>query len=188
MVKKYLIVGLGNPGAEYENTRHNIGFKVLDALASASNIFFRSDRYASVAELKIKGRTFILVKPTTYMNLSGKAVRFWLEGEKIPVENLLVVTDDLALPFGTLRMRLKGSDGGHNGLKDIQLILQTTNYARLRFGIGDTFNRGQQIDYVLGQWDEQENKDLQTHINRAAEMVQSFGLAGPQNTMNKFNG
>jgi len=188
MVKKYLIVGLGNPGAEYENTRHNIGFKVLDALASASNIFFRSDRYASVAELKIKGRTFILVKPTTYMNLSGKAVRFWLEGEKIPQENLLVVTDDLALPFGTLRMRPKGSDGGHNGLKDIQNVLQATQYYRLRFGIGDTFNRGQQVDYVLGQWDEQEKKDLQSHINRAAEMVQSFGLAGPSNTMNTFNG
>lgn len=187
-MKKYLIVGLGNPGAEYENTRHNIGFKVLDALASASNIFFRTDRYASVAELKIKGRTFILVKPTTYMNLSGKAVRYWLETENIPTENLLVVTDDLALPYGTLRMRLKGSDGGHNGLKDIQAVLQSTDYTRLRFGIGDTFSRGKQIDYVLGQWDEQEKPELQNHINRAAEMVVSFGLAGPQLTMSKFNG
>ncbi len=187
-MKKYLIVGLGNPGAEYENTRHNVGFKVLDVLASASNIFFTPERYASVAEVKVKGRTFVLVKPTTYMNLSGKAVRYWLESHKLPIENLLVVTDDLALPFGTLRMRLKGSDGGHNGLKDIQNILQTTKYARLRFGIGDTFNRGQQVDYVLGTWDEQERAALQDYLNKAAEMVLSFGLAGAANTMNKFNG
>ena len=188
MVKKYLIVGLGNPGAEYENTRHNIGFKVLDALAGASNISFKSGRYASVAELKVKGRTFILVKPTTYMNLSGKAVRFWLEAENIPQENLLVVADDLALPFGTLRLRTKGSDGGHNGLKDIQLVLQSVLYSRLRFGIGDTFSRGKQIDYVLGEWDAQENAEIKTHIDRAAEMVISFGLAGPGLTMTKFNG
>lgn len=187
-MKKFLIVGLGNPGAEYENTRHNIGFTVLDALASASNIFFAPDRYANIAELKVKGRTLILAKPTTYMNLSGKAVRYWLDKHKIPLENLLVITDDLALPFGTLRMRTKGSDGGHNGLKDIQNILQTTKYARLRFGIGDTFSRGKQIDFVLGKWDQQENAEINNHINRAAEMVTSFALAGPANTMNKYNG
>lgn len=187
-MKKYLIVGLGNPGSEYENTRHNIGFKVLDALASASNIFFKSERYADVAELKVKGRTFVLVKPNTFMNLSGKAVRYWLDSHKIPQENLLVVTDDLALPYGTLRMRLKGSDGGHNGLNDIINVLQTSVFTRLRFGIGSEFSKGRQVDYVLGEWDETESKDLKKHIDRAAEMVVSFGLAGPNNTMNKFNG
>ena len=187
-MKKFLIIGLGNPGPEYQNTRHNIGFKVLDALASASNIFFTSERYAQRAELKVKGRTFVLIKPQTFMNLSGKAFRYWMEAEKVPLENTLVVTDDIALPYGTLRMRAKGSDGGHNGLKDIQNILQTTKYARLRFGIGDTFNRGQQIDFVLGHWDEQENAEIKTHIGRAAEMATSFGLAGAANTMNKYNG
>ncbi len=187
MVKKFLIIGLGNPGAEYQNTRHNIGFKVLDALVGASSTVFALERYASKATLKIKGRTFILIKPTTFMNLSGKAVRFWLEAEKIPIDNLLVITDDLALPFGTLRMRTKGSDGGHNGLKDIQNTLQTSKYARLRFGIGSQFGKGQQIDYVLGQWSEEEKTQLTELIEKAVEMVKSFGLAGPQITMNKFN-
>ena len=186
-MKKYLIVGLGNPGAEYENTRHNIGFNVLDALASASNISFKSDRYGDVAELKIKGRLFVLVKPSTYMNLSGKSVRYWMEATKVPLENVLVVTDDLALPYGTLRMRLKGSDGGHNGLNHVIQILQTSKFARLRFGIGNEFNRGQQIDYVLGQWSTEENEQLPKLIEKAGEMVMSFGLAGPQITMNKFN-
>ena len=187
-MKKFLIVGLGNPGAEYENTRHNIGFKVLDALASASNTFFTSERYAQKAEIKIKGRTFILIKPTTYMNLSGKAVRYWLEAEKIPLENLLVITDDLALPFETLRMRTKGSDGGHNGLNDIINTIQTSKFTRLRFGIGSEFSRGQQIDYVLGEWNEAERSKLKTLIEKAAEMATSFGLAGANITMNKYNG
>ena len=187
-MKKYLIVGLGNPGAEYENTRHNIGFKVLDALAGASNILFKSDRYADVAELKIKGRTFVLVKPSTYMNLSGKAVRYWMEATKVPQENVLVVTDDLALPYGTLRLRLKGSDGGHNGLNHIIQILQSSKFARLRFGIGSDFSRGQQIDYVLGEWSEEEREQLKALIEKATEMVKSFGLAGPAITMNQFNG
>ena len=186
-MKKYLIVGLGNPGAEYQNTRHNIGFKVLDALAGASNILFKSERYGDVAELKIKGRTFVLVKPSTFMNLSGKAVRYWMEATKVPQENLLVVTDDLALPYGTLRMRLKGSDGGHNGLSHIIQILQSSKFARLRFGIGSEFSRGHQIDFVLGQWSTEESEQLPKLIEKAGEMVKSFGLAGPSITMNQFN-
>jgi PTH1 family peptidyl-tRNA hydrolase len=187
-VKKFLIIGLGNPGPEYENTRHNIGFKVLDALAGASNIFFSSERYALRAELKTKGRSFFLIKPPTFMNLSGKAVRYWMEAEKIPLENILVVTDDIALPYGTLRMRTKGSDGGHNGLKDIIAVLGTTRFTRLRFGIGSEFAKGQQVDYVLGEWGDEEKNELAALIKTAAEMVTSFGLAGPQNTMNKYNG
>ena len=153
---KYLIVGLGNIGAEYADTRHNIGFNVLDALAGASNIAFTTDRYGAVAELRHKGRTLVLLKPSTYMNLSGKAVRYWLDREKIERENLLVVVDDIALPFGTLRMRTRGSAGGHNGLKSICELLGTEDYARIRFGIGGDFARGQQVDYVLGQWTEEE--------------------------------
>jgi PTH1 family peptidyl-tRNA hydrolase len=186
-VKKYLIAGLGNPGAEYENTRHNIGFKVLDALAGASNIFFTPDRYASVARYNFKGKTFVLIKPSTYMNLSGKAVRYWLETENIPVENLLIITDDLALPYGTLRMRTKGSDGGHNGLKSIINLLQTQQFARIRFGIGSEFSKGQQVDYVLGEWNDEEKTTLQDNIQRSAEMATSFVLAGAANTMNQFN-
>lgn len=187
-MKKFLIAGLGNPGSEYENTRHNIGFKVLDALAGASNIFFAADRYASVARFNLKGRQFILIKPTTYMNLSGKAVRYWLEQEKITQENLLVITDDLALPYGTLRMRTKGSDGGHNGLKDIIATLGNQQFARIRFGIGSEFSKGQQVDYVLGDWNETELPTLKEHIARAAEMTTSFALAGAANTMSKYNG
>jgi PTH1 family peptidyl-tRNA hydrolase len=187
-VKKFLITGLGNPGTEYENTRHNIGFKVLDALAGASNIFFASQRYAQRAEFKLKGRTFVLIKPTTFMNLTGKAVRYWMETEKVALENTLIVTDDIALPYGTLRMRTKGSDGGHNGLKDIIAVLGTTSFTRLRIGIGNEFNRGQQVDYVLGEWSVAEKGDLADVMKRAGEMVVSFGLAGPQNTMNAYNG
>lgn len=184
---KFLIAGLGNIGDEYANTRHNIGFIVLDALAGASNAFFKTDRLASVAEIKFKGRTFVLIKPSTYMNLSGKAVNYWMQAEKIPVENLLVVTDDIALPFGKLRMKGKGSDGGHNGLKSIQETLGTTDYARLRFGIGSEFSKGRQVEYVLGEWSGEERKALPERINLAADMIKSFGAIGLQLTMTNYN-
>ncbi len=184
---KYLIVGLGNIGREYEYTRHNIGFMVLDALAKASNIVFEDRRYGFVSELKIKGRSLILLKPSTYMNLSGNAVRYWLQKEKIPVENLLVVVDDIALPFGSLRLKGKGSDAGHNGLKHIQTILSTQNYARLRFGIGNDFFPGGQVDYVLSEFDEEEEKKLPERFEICGEIIKSFCLAGIQNTMNQFN-
>lgn len=184
---KFLIIGLGNVGAEYEHTRHNIGFEVLDALARASNLVFRTDRYAHVAELKHKGKTFILVKPTTFMNLSGNAVRYWMQAEKVSAENMLVITDDLALPFGTLRMRGKGSDGGHNGLKHIQETLGTDQYARLRCGIGSEFRKGQQVDYVLGKWSEEESNSLAEVIAKSAAACLSFGLIGLTRTMNSCN-
>lgn len=184
---KYLIAGLGNIGNEYADTRHNIGFKVLDALAGASNLFFTSARYADMCELRQKGRIFILIKPSTYMNLSGNAVRYWMQQEKIPVENLLVVTDDLALPYGKLRMRARGSDGGHNGLKHINEILGTPDYARLRFGISAEFSKGTQIDYVLGKWSDEENKTLKEKIDLSCQAALSFGLIGIERTMNQFN-
>lgn len=184
---KYLIVGLGNPGLKYENTRHNIGFKVLDQLAKEAGEKFTLSRHAEIATIKIKGRTLILVKPTTFMNLSGKAVQYYLQGEKIPVENLMVITDDIALPFGKLRMKLKGSDGGHNGLKDIQAILKTPEYIRLRFGVGSEFHKGQQADYVLGEWTSQEQETLGERIGVATEFVKSFVTIGPQLTMTNWN-
>jgi PTH1 family peptidyl-tRNA hydrolase len=184
---KFLIVGLGNIGSEYAETRHNIGFKVLDALAGASNLFFKTDRYGDVCELKHKGRMFILLKPSTFMNLSGNAVRYWMQQERIALENVLIVTDDLALPYGKLRLRGQGSDGGHNGLKHINQILQTTQYARLRFGISAEFSKGQQVDYVLGLWSEEELKTLKEHIDRAGKTVLSFALIGLPRTMNEIN-
>ncbi len=184
---KYLIVGLGNIGNEYANTRHNIGFITLDALARASNVVFTSDRYADRVELRHKGRTFILIKPNTFMNLSGNAVRYWLQMEKIPLENLLVITDDLALPFGKLRMRAQGSDGGHNGLKHINEILATPNYARLRFGISSVFSKGQQVDYVLSEWSDDEKKSLIEPVEEACKAILSFGLIGITKTMNQVN-
>jgi PTH1 family peptidyl-tRNA hydrolase len=184
---KYLIVGLGNIGDEYQNTRHNIGFTVLDALAKASNICFQDKRYGNTAEYKFKGRTFVLLKPSTYMNLSGKAVNYWLQQEKIPIENLFVIADDLALPLGTLRLRPKGSDGGHNGLKNINEVLCTQGYARLRFGIGNEFPKGYQVDYVLNPWTKDEEKILNERIPIAVEMIKSFGTAGLQLTMTQFN-
>ena len=184
---KFLIAGLGNIGDEYANTRHNIGFLVLDALAGASNTFFKTDRLASVAEIKFKGRIFVLIKPSTYMNLSGKAVNYWLQAEKIPAENLLVVTDDIALPFGKLRMKGKGSDGGHNGLKSIQETLGTTEYPRLRFGIGSEFSKGSQVNYVLGEWTAEERKTLPDRITLACDMIKSFGTIGLQLTMTNYN-
>ncbi|NVK03548.1 MAG: aminoacyl-tRNA hydrolase [Flavobacteriia bacterium] len=186
-MKKFLIFGLGNPGAEYNRTRHNIGFEVLDALASDTSSF-SSERYADVARVRVKGRELILVKPNTYMNLSGKAVRYWMEQEKVPLENILVVVDELALPLGAIRIKMKGSDGGHNGLKSIQQLLGRADYPRLRFGIGNEFSRGQQVDFVLGQWTDKEWLDLQPRIDKATEAIKSFALAGPQITMNQFNG
>lgn len=184
---KYLIVGLGNIGPEYQNTRHNIGFNVLDAFAKASNAVFEDKRYGAVCEMKLKGRTLILLKPNTYMNLSGKAVSYWMQKEKVALEDLLVIVDDLALPFGTLRLRAQGSDGGHNGLKSINALLGTTSYARLRFGIGSEFARGQQIDYVLGHWEEEEAERLPALLERSGEIVTSCVLTGITRTMNLFN-
>jgi peptidyl-tRNA hydrolase, PTH1 family len=184
---KYLIVGLGNPGTEYEETRHNIGFKVVDAIAQSQEANFAPNRLGDVSTFRFKARTFVLLKPSTYMNLSGKAVRYWMDAEKIPVDHVFVVTDDLALPFGTLRIRGKGSDGGHNGLKDIQAVLNTTQYPRLRFGIGDAFNRGSQVDYVLGKWTVEERAALPERLDRCVESVWSFATAGLGRTMNAFN-
>ncbi len=187
-MKKFLIVGLGNIGPKYHNTRHNIGFKVLDHLAQENEIIFETVKLGDKAIYKFKGRTFILLKPSTYMNLSGKAVRYWLEKEKIDLENLLVITDDLNLPYGTLRLKAKGSDGGHNGLKDIQHQLNTTKYNRFRFGISDEFSKGKQIDYVLGEWSEEENKQMKERLDKSVALIKSFGTAGLSNTMNSFNG
>ncbi|MDG4716068.1 aminoacyl-tRNA hydrolase [Winogradskyella marincola] len=187
-MKKFLIVGLGNIGEKYHNTRHNIGFKILDYLAEKEDATFETVKLGDVTSLKVKGRTLILLKPSTYMNLSGKAVKYWLEKEKVPLNNLLIITDDLNLPFGTLRLKTKGSDGGHNGLKDIQDKLQTTKYNRFRFGISDAFSKGRQVDYVLGEWTEDENSKLNERLKTSAELVKSFALAGVSNTMNQFNG
>jgi PTH1 family peptidyl-tRNA hydrolase len=187
-MKKFLIVGLGNIGSEYANTRHNIGFKILDYVANSEGISFQTQKLGDVAELKIKGRTLILLKPNTYMNLSGKAVNYWLEKEKIEKENLLVITDDLNLAFGTIRIKTKGSDGGHNGLKNIQLLLNSSEYPRFRFGISDAFKKGKQVDYVLGEWDAAEKEQLKERLTLSAEIVKSFALAGLNNTMNTFNG
>ncbi len=187
-MKKFLIAGLGNIGEKYEHTRHNIGFKVLDFLANKESLTWQTEKLGNLTTHKIKGRTFILLKPSTYMNLSGKAVNYWLEKEKIPLENLLVVTDDLNLPFGTFRIKGKGSDGGHNGLKDIQNTLQTATYNRFRFGISDAFSKGKQIDYVLGEWTEEEEKQLKERLDVATKAIESFGLAGINITMNTYNG
>lgn len=187
-MKKILIVGLGNIGAEYANTRHNIGFKILDHFAKKESISFQTAKLGDVAEFKIKGRTILLLKPNTYMNLSGKAVKYWIEKENIEKENILVITDDLNLSFGTIRIKTKGSDGGHNGLKSIQSILNTTEYPRFRFGISDQFKKGQQVNYVLGEWDDAEKLKLPERLEKSAEIIQSFALAGLNNTMNEFNG
>lgn len=184
---KYLIAGLGNIGSEYQYTRHNIGFRVLDALAEASNAVFADRRYGFVAEMRLKGRTLILLKPSTYMNLSGHAVRYWLQKEKIPVENLLVVVDDLALPFGTLRLKGKGGPGGHNGLTHIQDIISTQDYARLRFGIGHEFNGGGQVHYVLSDFSEEEEKALPQRLEICGDIIKTFCLAGIQTAMNQYN-
>jgi PTH1 family peptidyl-tRNA hydrolase len=186
-MSNYLIVGLGNPGEEYAQTRHNIGFKILDALTKASNILFSPNRLAEQACIKHKGRNLVLIKPTTFMNLSGKAVNYWLQHEKIPLENLLVITDDIALPFGTLRLKGKGGDGGHNGLKSIQETLQSQAFARLRFGVGNEFSKGSQADYVLGKWSEEETKHLEARTLIACEIIKSFTSIGLGLTMTTFN-
>lgn len=186
-MKKYLIVGLGNIGEKYSETRHNIGFKILDALSKNEGFSFETVKLGDVGTFKIKGRSVLCLKPSTYMNLSGKALKYWMGKEKIPLENLLVVTDDINLPFGTFRLKTKGSDGGHNGLKDIQLTIQTTAYNRFRFGVGSDFGKGRQIDHVLGEWDETEKETLKERLEKSTELIRSFVLAGVKNTMNQFN-
>ena len=187
MSKKYLIVGLGNIGADYVGTRHNIGFKVVEQLAILNGAVFETKKLGDLATFRFKGRVFTLLKPNTYMNLSGKAVKYWLEKEIIPQENLLVVTDDLNLPFGSLRLKMKGSYGGHNGLKDIQYKLNTSQYNRLRFGISDEFSKGRQVDYVLGEWTTEESEKLKERLDHCAELIKSFVMAGVKNTMNTYN-
>lgn len=184
---KYLVAGLGNIGKEYDHTRHNIGFMILDALAGASNIVFEDRRYGFVAEYKFKGRTFLLLKPTTYVNLSGRAVNYWLQKEDIPLSNLLVLCDDLALSFGTVRLRARGSDGGHNGLRNIYDVLGSQEYARLRFGIGDQFHKGYQVDYVLGKWTREEEKELPFLVQDSIGIIQNFGTLGIERAMNFGN-
>jgi len=184
---KYLITGLGNIGSEYKGTRHNIGFQILDTLAGVSNISFRDRRYGFVAEYKYKARNFILLKPTTYVNLSGRAVNYWMRKEKIDIKNILVITDDIALPFGTLRLKAKGSHGGHNGLRNISEVLGRNDFPRLRFGIGDNFRKGYQVDFVLSEWKEEEKKLLPEKIDICTDIIKSFGTIGIDRTMNLYN-
>lgn len=184
---KYLIVGLGNMGMDYDDTRHNVGFEVVDTLAKTAEVTFKNDTLGDLATVKHKGRTLILLKPSTYMNLSGKAVRYWLQKEKINQENLLIVVDELQLPLGSLRMRQGGSDGGHNGLKSIDQLLGGNKYARLRVGIGKDFPKGRQVDYVLGKWSNEESDQLPNIRKKAAEMIKSFAAIGIKHTMNQFN-
>lgn len=185
---KYLIVGLGNIGKEYENTRHNIGFMVVDAWAKDAGATWEFERLAYRTEVKFKGRTYVLIKPTTYMNVSGKAVNYWMQQEKISKENTMIIVDDLALDFGTIRIKTKGSDAGHNGLANIAQVLGHSSYNRLRFGIGSEYSRGKQIDYVLGEWERDENADLPERIDKMIEALKSFGSIGVARTMNAYNG
>lgn len=187
IMEKYLIVGLGNVGSEYDMTRHNTGFMVLDAFAKASNIVFDDRRYGFVAQTSVKGRHVTLLKPSTFMNLSGNAVRYWMNKENIPLEHLLVVVDDLSLPLGTLRLKASGSNGGHNGLGNIQSVIGTERYCRLRVGIGNDFPRGMQIEWVLGRYDEEELEVLKPRLETACEIIRSFVLAGVDFTMNTYN-
>lgn len=185
---KYLIVGLGNIGDEYRNTRHNIGFRMLDAFAEASNVAFEDKRYGMVGRCRVKNAELVLLKPSTFMNLSGNAVRYWMQEEKIAVENLLVLVDDLNIPFGSIRIRKQGSAGGHNGLKHIEQVLGTANYARVRFGIGNAYTHGTQINFVLGQWEEEEEQQMPERLNVIKEIIPSFCLQGIDRTMNLYNG
>lgn len=185
-MEKFLIVGLGNPGAEYHETRHNVGWMAIDAFAEAQNVTWEDKRYGYIAETSIKGRKLILLKPTTYMNLSGNAVRYWIEKENIPNEHLLVLVDELQLPLGKLRLKANGSNGGHNGLGHIQQLIGQ-QYSRLRIGIGNDFNRGGQVDYVLGKFSDEDKTVLKPNIETAGEIIKSFVLAGVNITMNQFN-
>jgi len=184
---KYLIVGLGNPGVKYENTRHNVGFKVLDELIKDTNHQFEVDKLGDVARFKFKGRTLVLLKPSTFMNLSGKALNYWMKKEKIPLERLLVIVDDIALPFGKLRLKPKGSDAGHNGLKDIASVLNTTKYPRLKFGVGNDFPKGRQVEYVLGEWSNKEQEQLPELLKKGTEFIKNFATIGIERTMNHLN-
>lgn len=186
-IMKYLIVGLGNIGAEYDNTRHNVGFEILDYLADARDVSFKNDHLGALTEFKFKGRTFILLKPNTFMNLSGKSVRYWMQKHNIKIENLLVVLDDLNLPFEKMRMRTKGKDGGHNGLKDIDRILGQNNYARLRFGIGSQYSKGQQVDFVLGEWTIEEQQTMGPLKEKASNAIIAFATIGAGRAMSAFN-
>ncbi|MEO0507694.1 MAG: aminoacyl-tRNA hydrolase [Bacteroidota bacterium] len=188
VMKKYLVVGLGNIGTEYENTRHNIGFNILDFMASKESFSFSTEKLGDIATFKYKGRSILFLKPSTYMNVSGKAVKYWMDKEKVPLENVLIITDDINIPFGTLRLKGKGSDGGHNGLKNIQTLLGTTSYPRFRFGVGADFGKGRQIDYVLGQWNSEEQSLLPERLEQSKNLVLSFVFTGAKNTMNQFNG
>ena len=188
LMKKFLIVGLGNIGEKYANTRHNIGFKILDEVAHENNLTFETFKLGDIATYKVKGRTFVLLKPSTFMNLSGKALKYWMNKEHISLENILVVTDDVNIDFGAIRLKAKGSAGGHNGLKDIQEKLQTQQYARFRFGIGGDYSKGRQVDFVLGEWTKEETSQLIEKLPLAAKIITSFGTAGLANTMNTFNG
>jgi len=184
---KFLIVGLGNPGVKYQNTRHNIGFKALDYVSKHANAFFSSVRYGELSSFKYKGKSIFLLKPNTYMNLSGNAVNYWIKKENIPLSNLLIITDDINLSIGVLRMKKKGSDGGHNGLKNIQELLLSSSYPRLRIGVGNEFSKGKQVDYVLGDWSQEEEEILEEKVVKIKEMILSFCFAGIENTMNKYN-
>ena len=188
IMTKYLIVGLGNIGAEYVNTRHNIGFKAVDFMANEAGTTFETVKLGSLAQIKVKNKILLLLKPNTYMNLTGKAVQYWMDKEKIAKENILIITDDLNLPFGSIRIKPKGSDGGHNGLKNIQLILNSSEYPRLRFGISDQFKKGQQVDYVLGDWTDEETTALKERLDTVSKAVKEFALAGLNNAMNNYNG
>jgi len=187
-IMKYLIVGLGNIGAEYDDTRHNVGFEILDDLAAEKEATWKNEQLGAIAEFKFKGRIFILLKPNTYMNLSGKSVRFWMQKHKIKIPNLLVVLDDLNLPFGKMRMRAKGKDGGHNGLKDIDKMLGQNNYARLRFGIGSDYHKGQQVDFVLGKWTSEEQVNMGPLKEKARKAILAYATIGASRAMSEFNG
>jgi PTH1 family peptidyl-tRNA hydrolase len=188
LMKKFLIVGLGNIGPKYENTRHNIGFKILDEVAEEQQVTFETEKLGDVASFRFKGRTFILLKPSTFMNLSGKAVKYWMQKEKIATENILIITDDVNIDFGTIRLKAKGSAGGHNGLKDIQEKLNSQQYARFRFGVGGNYPKGRQVDFVLGEWNKEETSQLIERLPTSAKIIPSFGTAGLAKTMNAFNG
>ncbi|WP_288954781.1 aminoacyl-tRNA hydrolase [uncultured Polaribacter sp.] len=188
LMKKFLIVGLGNIGDKYTNTRHNIGFKILDEVAEEHNTTFETEKLGDIARFRFKGRTFILLKPSTFMNLSGKSLKYWMDKEKISLENLLVITDDVNIDFGTIRLKAKGSAGGHNGLKDIETKLGHQKYARFRFGVGANYSKGRQVDFVLGEWSKEETSQLIERLPTSAKVITSFGTAGLANTMNTFNG